>query len=521
MAEPTSLPFRAAHALGFMVLGASLFDILTKLKSDTRTFPKIDLTFSSETPLKTTIIVSLPKNGFRLRFDAPDQRLRLIEITDFTRMLFTFKGGELVPAQSLANARSYLTYKRVYQLFGPTYPGEYIRLKHDSNMGLYVLSWPGLSVTFPIPIASFTPNKDYAAMLTASASPATAMAIYEGRFWPEVRKDLFTRVPTNPRSSSLLGRPKEGPADEVEHVNVYGAGRVELLRRSGSKTPIILSQTTPQDLITELGPPDAVMPRSSLNDDPPNRVGRNRAYSVNGPNRGAQISHGSYSSNPSSYSSTNTDTYETDFDEDEETNGAEANQANEQQYYCYFEHGFDILLGPPVDISLLPKDADEASEIPRSTLTAIDGHLTVTQIIFHGNIPGSYPFNRHRRSRWSLNYIPLCDPITSESLFPSYHQTLVKSFSHIWPASDMSEGMVIVRSWGGDADSMTGSAILINGEMDMEDDMEFVNGSDGWEREKKDENGDERWLRNTKLYKFPGLMFEVMHNGAVSALTVC
>ena len=85
----------------------------------------------------------------------------------------------------------------------------------------------------------------------------------------------------------------------------------------------------------------------------------------------------------------------------------------------------------------------------------------------------------------------------------------------------MSEGMVIVRSWGGDADSMTGSAILINGEMDMEDDAEFINGSDGWEREKKDDKGDEQWLRNTKLYKFPGLMFEVMHNSAVSALTVC
>ncbi|KAG9851361.1 UPF0183-domain-containing protein, partial [Aureobasidium melanogenum] len=516
MAEAASLPFRAAHSLGFMVLGASLFDVLTKLKNDTRTFPKIDLTFSSETPLKTTIIVSLPKNGFRLRFDAPDQRLRLIEITDFTRMLFTFKGEELVPLQSLANGQSYLTYKKVYQLFGPTYPGEYIRLQDGSNMGLYILSWPGLSITFPVPVSSFSPDKDYAAMLTASASPATAMAIYEGRFWPEVRKDLFTRIPTNPRSSSLLGRPREGPADEVEHANVCGAGRVELLRRSGSKTPIILSQTTPQDLITELGPPDAIMPRSSQSDEKGQQTyPKPRAAVSCGPNN----SYGSY---PSSYSSTNTDTYETDFDEDEETNGAEARQASEQQYYCYFEHGFDILLGPPTDISFLPKGVDEAGEAPQSNLTAIDGHLTVTQIIFHGNIPGSYPFNRHRRSRWSLNYIPSCDtPITSESLFPSFHQTLVKSFSHIWPASDMSEGMVIVRSWGGDTDSMTGSAILINGEFDLEDDMEFINGQDGWEREKKDENGDEQWLRNTKLYKFPGLMFEVMHNGAISALTVC
>ena len=83
----------------------------------------------------------------------------------------------------------------------------------------------------------------------------------------------------------------------------------------------------------------------------------------------------------------------------------------------------------------------------------------------------------------------------------------------------MQEGMVIVRSWGGGNDSSTGSAILINGEMDVDEDMEIITG-ENWEREKKDEETDERWLENTKLYKFPGLMFEIMHNGAVSALTV-
>lgn len=492
-----------------------MFDVLKRLNGDTKTFPKLDLTFSSEAPLSTPIIVSLPRNGFRLRFDAADQRLRLIEITDFTRMVFTFKSGDLVPAQALPNGQSYLTYKKVYQLFGPTYPGEFIPLKDGSGMGLYVLSWPGLSITFPLPVAAFTPDKDYAAMITASASPATALAIYEGRFWPEVRKDLFTYTPANPRSSALLGRPREGPADEVEHINIHGSGKVELLRRSGAKTWIVLSETTPQDLIAELGPPDAAMPRSRQNDDLPQK-------SVNNARRASQpIIRGSYGSTPSSFSSTNTDTYEADFDDDEETNGAEASQVNEQQYYCYFEHGFDILLGPPTDVSPLPKGAEPADEAPLSDLTAIEGHLTAVQIILHGNVPGSYPFNRHRRSRWSLNYISSSEgPITSETPFPSFHQTLVKSFSHIWPAKDMLEGMVIVRSWGGDTDSSTGSAILINGEMDVDEDMELISGHDSWEREKKDDTGDEQWLENTKLYKFPGIMFEVMHNGAVSALTV-
>ena len=75
----------------------------------------------------------------------------------------------------------------------------------------------------------------------------------------------------------------------------------------------------------------------------------------------------------------------------------------------------------------------------------------------------------------------------------------------MWPEKDMKEGMVIVRDWAGDSPSS--SAILIG------------EGADEEEEESSGQAG-EKWLKNTQLYKFPGLMFEVMHNGAITALTI-
>lgn len=327
--------------------------------------------------------------------------------------------------------------------------------------------------------------------------------------WPEARRDLFIRKPSNPRSSAVAARPRETAPDEIEYVKVHGAGKLEVLRRSSPAFWIVLSQTTPQDLITELGPPDQICRRPQIEEDSP------RKPVSNGARHATSMLPRSYDSTPSSVSSNNTDTYETELDDDEAGEGTDATQANEQ-YYCYFEHGFDILLGPPTDISPLPVNCAQDEQITQPATS--DSHVSVTRVILHGNIPGSYPFNRHRRSRWSLNYIPNKDTITSESKFNDIHPTLLKAFNGIWPEKEMQEGMVIVRSWGGDSDSPSGSAILIGGEMD--EDMEDMEGS-GWNKEGGESgNASEQWLKNTRLFKFPGLMFEVMHNGAISALAV-
>lgn len=548
----------------FAELGASLYEICTELKRQSRVFRELELSYSAEYPLSVPIVINLPDNGVRLRFDAPDQRLRLIEVLDFHRSNFTYKDNDLIPNLETAihgpdRARSSLAYRRIYQLFGPSYPGEFISPTTKTGSGTYVLSYPGIAFSFPLQKSAWSPTVDHATMLSKSASPVTSISIFEGASWPDARKLLFVRKPVNPRCSRLPVNRREGLIDEVEHARIHGAGKVELLRRSSPPFYLILSQTTPQDLITELGPPDQVFDRPAYEGTPPqlpadagNRARGRRLSNV--PN-----SYGSTRSTPSSVSSNNTDAYvTTDFEDDDDCDtihGGEREKNMQEQYYCYFTHGFDILLGPPTTISDLP---GHPAAVEQDRVSRSDSHKVATRIVLHGNIPGSYPFNRHRRSRWSLASSPYPtlqkSEINSESAFKDFHPLLMKAFEGVWPEKDMSEGMVIVRNWNGrdyeDNDSPSNSAIFV-GNMDGDFSNsststvasasrtapKFVDDGDGLDDDLDDDEdwdavdapgespikrgrNEDRWLRNTKLYKFPGLMFEVMDKGAISALTV-
>ena len=111
--------------------------------------------------------------------------------------------------------------------------------------------------------------------------------------------------------------------------------------------------------------------------------------------------------------------------------------------------------------------------------------------------------NRHRRLRWNLN-IPggsNANDLNSETSFEHLKPTLLHAFRGVWPESEMGRGKVVNRTWGG---SPSDSSFFLP---DAGEDL--IEGG-----------GSEQWLGNTRLHTFPGLMFEVSENGAVSALTV-
>lgn len=474
------------HGLGLIKytgLAAALYDVLTALKVDHKRFPKLDVSYSPSNPLTVPVVVELPENGLRLRFDGSEQRLRLIEILDIDKDQFTVKNEPVIHAHDQTAGPSQLMYRRVYQLFGASYPGEYIPPSKGSRLGTYVVSYPGIALSFSLDSSAWSPQVDHAKMLAEAGASVSSVAIFEGKSWAEARKDIFTRTPSLPQSLLPITRHKEGSPDEVEAVTIQANNKLQFLRRSGLPVTVLLGETTAQDLINDFGPPDSTYKRPGDMSDAtlrPARVSRRRSSSV---------VPRSFGSTPSSISSTNTDTYDADFEEDDGIDGPDVVR-HEEQYYCYFHHGFDALLGP--------------ADAPKG-LASTSSQPVVNRIIFHGNVPGSFEFNRHRRSRWSLEHVKGASSITSESKFPEVHDQLVGNFSNQWPEKDMKEGMVIVRDWAGDSPS--GSAILIGEGAESEEEEAW--GKDG-----------EQWLKNTQLYKFPGLMFEVMHNGAISALTV-
>ncbi|KAI9877560.1 MAG: hypothetical protein M1830_003571 [Pleopsidium flavum] len=517
-----SIQISPGKGLGFLILGSSLHDILTRLKARPQTYPSIDLSYSSPQPTSEPIVLSLLANGFRLRFDGPDQRLRLIEILDFTKTQLSYKNNDITRAATIPSSQWVAStpkgatgpsFRHVYnRLFGPAFPGEYIppASQQHSTKGTYILSYPGIAFTFPLQHSAWSPKADFVSLLSSSAAePAMTMAIFDGSSWTDTRAKLFTRPPQNPRSLALVGKGKECGPDEVEEVKIYGQGRLELIRRSSPSFWITLSETTPQDLVAELGPPDAIYRKN----DRRLSIHKKRASNRRNSERPFGASPGRYEyCTDTDQSSTHTATDDSD-DDSSSVNGAQ-DRSSTESFYNYFHHGFDILISHPTAPSTPFPAATRLNEWTSATQSA--SHLTATKLLLHANIPGSYPFNRHRRSRWTIQLDPhATEPEILNSEMP--FQDISGRLKEIWKSSysnkaeeeSLQRGMVLNRGWG---DSPGSSCELLGGWEEQLDGRRKGPAGAGT-------NGGQA-LGNTELFGFPGLVFEVLKSDTISCLTV-
>lgn len=487
-----------------VALGASLHNVLTRVKSRPQTYPSIDLAYSSSDPLHQPVVLQLPSNGMRLRFDGPDQRLRLIEVLDFSKIDLVYKSQDVLKGAKAVDQSTTSqgpSFRHVYnRLFGPSFPGEYVPPGDQSTYGTYVLSYPGIAFSFPLQHSAWSDQCDFVALLSSSAAlPATSMAIFQGSSWPDVRAKLFTQQPQYPRSSAVVGKTRDSFADEVEEFHILGAGKLDVIRRASSPLHICLGETTPQDLIAEFGPPDAVYRKNDR------RISIHRAASAGdalhqspSPGRGMDLPETDQSSNNSV----------TDDSDDEIFPESAADPASlpSECFFNFFHHGFDAFISYPTT----PGPAYPSSGLADPSPQPSTSQLTVTKIILHGNVPGSYPFNRHRRSRWTIHLDQAGDSLTSESSYDEISTKLRKIWKGCYGSASeeraLQRPMVLNRGWGDSPESS----------------VEFLG---GWEEttSKGHRNGSDSHdgsLGNTELFGFPGLLFEVLKNGAVSCLTV-
>lgn len=428
----------------------------------------------------------------------------MIEVLDFSRNNLIYKSQDMLKGgkSSEHSTPQGPSFRHVYnRLFGPSYPGEYVPPTDQSPYGTYVLSYPGVAFSFPLQHSAWSEQCDFVALLSSSAAlPATSMAIFQGPSWSETRGKLFIQQPQYPRSSALVGKTRDSFADEIEEFCIFGAGQIEVDRRTSPTLRIKLGETTPQDLIAEFGPPDAIYRKHDR------RISIHRATGTGGehplhlspsPGRGMDIPDADHSS-----SNSVTD------DSDEEVslvNMSDPTSLPAECFFNYFHHGFDAFISYPTT----PGPAIPGSGLSDPTLPS-QSQLTVTKLILHGNVPGSYPFNRHRRSRWTINLGQSSESLTSESPYDEISQRLreVWKGSYSSPAEEraMQRPMVLNRGWG---DS-------------PENSVEFLG---GWEEStakghRLESEGHDGGLGNTELFGFPGLLFEVLKNGAVSCVTV-
>ena len=438
---------------------------------------------------------------------------------DFSKTGLAYKNTDLAkipeversPALgSTATKISGPAFRHVYQkLFGPTFPGEYFPPQEGAmnSYGKYVLSYPGLAFTFPLKHAAWSPSVDFVTMLSSSSTlPTTSMSVYDGSSWKESRHDLYTRPCPNPRSLALLKKGREEVPDEIDHVRICDDGCIEMLRHSSPPFLIRLGVTTPQDLVAELGPPDAIYRKNdrrlSIHKPSPRRSSQRRSSYAG--------SHGQIEdSTDTDQSSVHTATDDSDID-DGQGPADVAVDTSVECFYNYFHHGFDVFISSPaVSSPVLSRVEDTMSG------TKPD-HQVAAKVLLHANVPGSYPFNRYRRCRWSLEMNSVSDTVeqlSSETPFTVLssllREVLKATYSSEEEERKAQEGMVLNRGWGNSPGS---SCELL----------------DGWEEGAGAPKAAVRnpvvsstsGLGNTQLFGYPGLLFEVLKNDAVSCLTV-
>ncbi|KAH8883645.1 hypothetical protein GQ53DRAFT_426988 [Thozetella sp. PMI_491] len=524
MSSLFTAPLYPRNGLGFLVLGASLHDILTRLKAEPQRFPKLDLLYSPTDPIQDPITLALPANGLRLRFDGPKQQLRLIEVVDFTKNQIYLKPNDkelyLVrapnnppSAQTTAEAASGPTFRHIYQRYlGPTYNGEFLPDANDpSAPGTYVLSYPGVAFTFPMLATDYSPDKDVVSLMSSSTMPqiATSMAIFSGDSWTATRENLWTEELPSIRTFAPLAKGKDVCPEEISHVLVHGGGELELRRtRLDDDIRIRLGKTTSQELVANLGPPDAIYRKN----DQRMYVHKLRAAS----NTMTRPSGNELKRQDDLTDTDQSSAHGTSDDQDSSDEAVEDDlvaNVSEECFYNYFYLGFDILVSTPTAPSRRPPSQAELGDTPEPSIVGgVPDRLVATKMVLHGNVPGSYPFNRHRRCRWAISYLKQGDDtdetefpgVTSETPFPVIEEHLKREWMSIYGSEDearqQQRGMVLNRGWG---DSPGSSCELLG----------------GWE-ESRDARAQGKEDSTTTLYGFPGLVFEVLKNGYVSAVTV-
>lgn len=522
------LPYSAARlpvTNEHLVLGASLHDILTRLKAEPQRFPKLDLVYSPTDPVTEPVVLTLPANGIRLRFDGSEQRLRLIEVVDFTKNRITYGHPEKdivkPPTDSIASpnigteSTTGPNFRTIYhRLMGPTYAGEYIPSPDAdrSTVGTYVLSYPGVAFSFPLPESAYTPDKDVVSLLSSTQSQtATSMAIFSGKSWAEARDSLWTEALPSIKTTYLFSKSKDVVPEEISLVKIHGAGRLQLFKKwTPASVWITLGRTTPQELVAELGPPDAIYRKN----DQRMYIHKNRATS-----HSRSRSSGPDYRRPDDLTDTDQSSAQTGSDDSDDEAIADefVGDVSRECFYNYFYLGFDILISPPVQPSPPPPSQEQTTNgdsLPGDKVIRTENpdRLVATKLVLHANVPGSYPFNRHRRCRWEIAYLspdsadlPVAD---SETRFNDLEERLRHEWRSTYPlgsdANRRQRGMVLNRGWG---DSPGSSCEFLGG---------WEDSSGGMAAKKFDGNEDS----TTTLFGFPGLVFEVLKNGFVSAVTV-
>ncbi|KAL1479213.1 hypothetical protein MTO96_052038 [Rhipicephalus appendiculatus] len=120
-----------------LVLGMAFSQVVHILQQQFRIIKGVQIIYNEQCPLDSDLVILLSEDGIRLSFDSSSQRLKVIEVTDMSKVKLTYCGSTFCSPEVLP------TRQQIDDCFGATHPGEY-----DASQQMFVLHFRGLSFSF-------------------------------------------------------------------------------------------------------------------------------------------------------------------------------------------------------------------------------------------------------------------------------------------------------------------------------------------------------------------------------------
>ncbi|NXD13613.1 CP070 protein, partial [Nothocercus nigrocapillus] len=166
--------------------GMPLAQAVAILQKHCRIIKNVQVLYSEQSPLSHDLILNLTQDGIKLLFDAFNQRLKVIEVYDLTKVKLKYCGVHF-NSQAIAP-----TIEQIDQSFGATHPGVY-----NSAEQLFHLNFRGLSFSFQLDSWTETPKYEpnfahgLASLQIPHGATVKRMYIYNGNSLQDTKAPLM------------------------------------------------------------------------------------------------------------------------------------------------------------------------------------------------------------------------------------------------------------------------------------------------------------------------------------------
>ncbi|XP_065307361.1 phagosome assembly factor 1 isoform X1 [Dermacentor albipictus] len=122
---------------GTLHMGMAFSQVVHILQQQFRIIKGVQIIYNEQCPLDSDLVILLSEDGIQLSFDSSSQRLKVIEVTDMSKVKLTYCRSTFCSPEVLP------TRQQIDDCFGATHPGEY-----DASQQMFVLHFRGLSFSF-------------------------------------------------------------------------------------------------------------------------------------------------------------------------------------------------------------------------------------------------------------------------------------------------------------------------------------------------------------------------------------